>query len=53
MAFDYEKELENYKCPSTLKAGLKYYFKVNKLKPTNRKDFEKMINDFKNLKMGE
>jgi len=51
--FDYVKELEEYECPATFKAGLEYYFKVNNLKPKNKKEFDKIIKDYSNLKMGE
>lgn len=51
--FDYEKELNDYKCPQMFKAGLKYYFKSNDLKPKSKKEFDKIVNDYKNLKMGE
>lgn len=51
--FDYEKELNDYKCPQMFKAGLTYYFKSNNLKPKSKKEFDKIVNDYKNLKMGE
>lgn len=51
--FDFEKELDDYKCPDMFKAGLRFYFKSNNLKPKNRKEFNKIIDDYSNLKMGE
>lgn len=53
MAFDLEKALNDYKCPSYFKNGLIYHIKVNELKPKNMKEFNKIIDDYKNITIGE
>lgn len=51
MAFDYNKALEDYKCPYMFKKGLEYHFTVNKLEPKSKKEFDKIIEDYKKIKM--
>lgn len=50
--FDLEKELDDLLCPNMFKSGLKYYISSNNLKITNKKEFEKVIKEYANLKIG-
>ena len=52
MTFDYMKEIDELECPRMFKAGLKFYIENNKLKINSKKDFEKLLDKFKNLKIG-
>lgn len=51
--FDLTEELEAFECPAMFKAGLKYYIQVNNLEPKNKKEFEKIVKDYGELKLGE
>ena len=51
--FNLEKELEEYICPAMFKAGLKYYIQSNNLEPKSKKEFEKIVKDYGELKLGE
>ena len=50
--FDLEKEIDELVCPAMLKAGLKYFISSKKQDVTNKKEFDKVVNEFKNLKIG-
>lgn len=50
--FDLEKEIDELVCPAMLKAGLKYFISSRKQDVTNKKEFDKVVNEFKNLKIG-
>lgn len=50
--FNLTKELEEYICSDMFKSGLKYYIQVNNLEPKSKKEFEKIVNDYKKLEMG-
>ncbi len=50
--FDLEKELDDLLCPNMFKSGLKYYISSNNLNITNKKEFEKVIKEYANLKIG-
>lgn len=52
-AFDWETALEAVEMSSMLKAGVKYYIESYKLTPKSDKDLEKIIDDFKKVKMGD
>ena len=52
-AFDWETALEAIEMSSMLKAGVKYYIESYKLTPKSDKDLEKIIDDFKKVKMGD
>ena len=51
--FNLEKELEEFICPAMLKAGLKYYIQSNNLEPKSKKEFEKIVKEYGELKLGE
>ena len=51
MSFDYNKEIEILEYPQTFKAGLIYYMNINKLEPKNKKEFNKILDDYKELKL--
>ena len=51
--FDYEKEINDLEYPAMFKAGLKYYIDANKIKINSKKDFDKLLDKFKDLKIGE
>lgn len=52
-AFDWETALEAVEMSSMLKAGVKYYIESYKLTPKSDKDLEKIIEDYKKIKMGD
>lgn len=51
--FDIEEALNNYVCSKRLKKGIKYYITSNSLKIESEKDFQKAIDDYKKLTMGD
>ena len=51
--FDLEKELTELECPEMFKAGLKYYIQTNNLEPKSKKEFEKIVKEYGELKLGE
>ena len=53
MSFSYEDEINSYPAPDYWKAGLIFYINNNKLSIKSKKDLDKIINDFNNLKLGE
>ena len=51
--FNLEQEIEDYECPSMLKEGLKYHININKLKIKSKKELDKLVDEFKKMKVGE
>lgn len=50
--FNLDTELENLECPEMFKKGLIFYIETKKLKISNSKDFEKLVDEYKDLKIG-
>ena len=50
--FNLNKELDDLKCPDMFKAGLSHYISSNNIEITNKKEFDKIVKDFANLKIG-
>jgi len=51
--FNLTKELDDFECPAMFKAGLKYYIQTNNLEPKSKKEFEKIVKEYGELKLGE
>lgn len=51
--FDYITEIENLEVPEMLKVGFKFYIERNDLKIQDKKEFDKVLNKFKKIKMGD
>lgn len=51
--FDYITEIENLEVPDMLKVGFKFYIERNDLKIQDKKEFDKVLNKFKKIKMGD
>ena len=49
--FDWPVYLDELEISDMLKAGLKYYIESNKLAPKDEKEFNKILDDFKKVKM--
>ena len=52
-SFDLEQALKDYVCPDMFKRGLEYYIKSNNLKIKSQKEFDKVVDKFSNLTMGD
>lgn len=52
MGFDLEKEIIDYPTSNYFKAGLINYIEVKKANIKSKKDLEKIIEEYKNLKIG-
>lgn len=50
--FDLNQELIDLACPDMFKAGLKEYISINNIKITNKREFEKTVKVFANIKIG-
>lgn len=50
--FNLNKELDDLKCPDMFKAGLSHYISSNNIEIANKKEFDKIVKDFANLKIG-
>ena len=50
--FDLNKELDDLLCPDMFKAGLRYYISSNNIAINNKKEFEKIIKEYGNLRIG-
>ncbi len=50
--FDLEKELDELLCPNMFKSGLRHYILSNNIAINNKKEFEKIIKEYANLKIG-
>ena len=50
--FVLEKAIENAEIPEMLKPGLNLYINNNNLKINSKTEFNKIINEFQNLKIG-
>ena len=51
--FDLNTAFDEFIAPKMFKNGLKSYIARNKIKIKNQKDFEKTIDDYSNMKIGE
>lgn len=51
--FDYITEIENLEVPDMLKVGFQLYIERNDLKIQDKKEFDKVLNKFKKIKMGD
>lgn len=51
--FDYISEIENLEVPDMLKVGFQSYIERNDLKIQDKKEFEKLLDKFKKIKMGD
>ena len=51
--FDYITEIENLEVPDMLKVGFQSYIERNDLKIQDKKEFDKVLNKFKKIKMGD
>jgi len=51
--FNLEQTIADYECPDMFKAGLIYYINNSDKKIKSEKDFLKVVDEFKNLKIGE
>ena len=52
-AFNVEKALEDYEAPAMFKAGLEYYITTTNPKINSQKDFDKLVKEYGELKLGE
>lgn len=50
--FDLNKELDDLSCPDMFKNGLKLYISSKKISVTNKKEFDKIVKEYGNLKIG-
>ena len=50
--FDLNKLLDDLSCPDMFKAGLRHYISSNNITINNKKEFEKIIKEYANLKIG-
>ena len=50
--FDLNKELDDLPCPTMFKKGLNDYISSKRIKINNKKEFEKAVKDYANLKIG-
>ena len=50
--FDLIKELDDLLCPDMFKAGLWHYISSNHITVNNKKEFDKTIKEYGNLKIG-
>lgn len=51
--FDYITEIENLEVPDMLKVGFQLYIERNDLKIQDKKEFDKVLDKFKKIKMGD
>lgn len=51
--FNLEKEIEEYPVANMFKSGLKYYIQSRKIKINNKKDLDKIVKEYGELKIGE
>lgn len=51
--FDYITEIENLELSDMFKYGLQVYIERNDLKIQDKKEFDKVLNKFKKIKMGD
>ena len=51
--FNLNKQLDEYICPAMFKAGLIYYISSNNIKISSKKEFEKVVEEYKDLKIGD
>ena len=49
--FDLEKEIDDYPVPNMFKAGLRYHINVNQLKIKSKKELDKIVKEFGELKL--
>lgn len=53
IAFDLDDAIEKYECSNMLKKGITAYFHDNKIIIKNDKEFEKAVQEYLKLKIGE
>lgn len=50
--FDLDKELKELPCPDMFKAGLKDYISIYNINVNTKKEFDKIVKEYGNLKIG-
>ena len=50
--FDLNEQLDELLCPDMFKAGLIEYISSNNFKITTKKEFDKIVKEYANLKIG-
>ena len=50
--FDFNKALDELQCPEMFKAGFNCYISSNNIKVNNQKEFDKLVKEFGNMKIG-
>jgi len=50
--FDLNEQLDELLCPDMFKAGLTEYISSNNFKITTKKEFDKIVKEYANLKIG-
>ena len=50
--FDLENEIIELQCPEMFKAGLRYYIQNKKRKVNSKKEFDKIVKEYSELKIG-
>ena len=50
--FDLDRELDDLLCPDMFKSGLQHYISSNNITINNKKEFEKIVKEYENLKIG-
>ena len=49
--FDLDEQINNYPKPNMFKAGLRFYIEQNKIKIKNKKDLDKIVKEYGELKL--
>lgn len=50
--FDLKKALDDLPCPNMFKNGLKQYISSNNINVKSKKDFDKIVEEYGNIKIG-
>ena len=50
--FDLKQELDDLTCPDMFKNGLKQYISSNNISVNTKKEFNKIVKEYANLKIG-
>ncbi|WP_296874610.1 hypothetical protein [uncultured Methanobrevibacter sp.] len=50
--FDLNQELKDLSCPDMFKSGLNVYIMINKIEINTKKEFDKIVKEYANLKIG-
>ena len=53
MTFNLKEALKNYPAPEFFKAGLIIFIEKRKISVKSEKDLDKIVNDYKKLKIGD